>query len=110
MGSDREEGVMTEEEMDDYLQKCHAEWNDYLGSRFRFFDVHELLALPPPRWLVHGLLPEHSLSVLYGASGAGKSFVALDIAASVVSDSTGKADTYANGPSSMWPRKVVLES
>jgi hypothetical protein len=50
---------------------------------FRLLTVHELRELPPPQWLVQGLLQKQSLSVLYGPSGEGKSFVALDLAASI---------------------------
>jgi hypothetical protein len=38
---------------------------------------------PDPEWLVHGVLPDADLVVLFGASGSGKSFAALDLAASV---------------------------
>ena len=34
---------------------------------------------PAPRWIVKGLVPEGDLLVLFGETGAGKSFVALDI-------------------------------
>jgi archaellum biogenesis ATPase FlaH/DNA-binding MarR family transcriptional regulator len=40
----------------------------------------ELYTLPPIRWLIDGEIPDQSLMVLYGDSGAGKSFVALDYA------------------------------
>jgi hypothetical protein len=40
----------------------------------------EAIALAPPRWLVRDLIPEGALMVLYGPPGAGKSFLALDIA------------------------------
>ena len=39
----------------------------------------------PPTWIVKGLLTADSFCVIYGASGAGKSFFALDLAASVAS-------------------------
>lgn len=47
------------------------------------FNIHELLALKPPTWLVDGIIPENSLTALYGAPGHGKSFVALDLALSI---------------------------
>lgn len=50
---------------------------------FRLLTGEDLLALPDPSWLLDGLLPSAGLSVLYGASGTGKSFVALDWALSV---------------------------
>ena len=34
-------------------------------------------------WFIKGLLPRADLVVLYGASGSGKTFVALDIAAAI---------------------------
>ena len=37
----------------------------------------------PPQWLVKHVLPQAELVVLYGASGSGKSFLALDIAAAI---------------------------
>lgn len=46
-------------------------------------DVQGLLNLPPQRWLIDGILPEGDYSVLWGPSGQGKSFVALDWAASI---------------------------
>lgn len=36
-----------------------------------------------PTWLVKGVIPKAELIVLYGESGAGKSFVALDLAAAI---------------------------
>lgn len=39
----------------------------------------ELRALPPPVWLVHGLVPEKSLVVPYGPPKAGKTFVILSM-------------------------------
>jgi len=36
-----------------------------------------------PEWIVKGLLPIESLSMIYGESGCGKSFWALDLGASV---------------------------
>lgn len=41
---------------------------------------YSVLKLPKPEPLVPGLLDTNSLAVLYGASGSGKSFIALDIA------------------------------
>jgi len=52
-------------------------------ARFRLLSVSELLALPAPAWLLERYLPIGGLSVLYGAPGSGKSFVALAWALSV---------------------------
>jgi hypothetical protein len=43
----------------------------------------DLLYRPAPSWLVEGVLPEQGLFTLFGQSGVGKSFVALDLALSV---------------------------
>ena len=50
---------------------------------FDVYDVHYLRNMPPVEWLVDGLLTKHGFSVLYGPPGAGKSFLAIDIALSV---------------------------
>jgi hypothetical protein len=49
----------------------------------RVLDLDELAALPPPTWLIDGMVPRGGFAVLYGPSGAGKSFLALDWALSV---------------------------
>lgn len=40
----------------------------------------DLLDLPNPEFLIHGVMERNSLSVLYGPPGTGKSFVGLDLA------------------------------
>jgi len=50
---------------------------------FDVYDVHYLRNMPPVEWLVDGLLTKHGFSVLYGSPGAGKSFLAIDMALSV---------------------------
>lgn len=49
------------------------------APRFAVIPADEFIRRPPPRWIVKGLIPEADLVVLYGESGAGKSFIALDI-------------------------------
>ncbi len=41
--------------------------------------IEQLRALPPQRWLVKGLVPRSGMGVLYGESGAGKTFITLDL-------------------------------
>jgi len=48
-----------------------------------FHTCRELLRLPPQQWLVDQLIPEAAFTLLYGPSGEGKSFVALDWALSI---------------------------
>ncbi|MDP2374266.1 bifunctional DNA primase/polymerase [Reyranella sp.] len=60
----------------------------------RFLTLDELLELPPPQWLVRGLVPLESVGVLYGPSGSLKSFLAFHLAACCT---TGQ-DAFAGRP------------
>jgi hypothetical protein len=44
-----------------------------------------LLQPAPPSWLIKGWLPDSGLAMLFGPSGAGKTFAALSMAASIAS-------------------------
>jgi hypothetical protein len=55
-------------------------------SRFKFLSDVQVENLPPIEWLVEGVIPARSLSILYGAPGEGKTFVALDLAFCVATD------------------------
>lgn len=50
---------------------------------FRLADFDELLNAKPISWQVKHLLPRASLAMIYGASGAGKSFAAIDLALAI---------------------------
>lgn len=52
------------------------------SNPFRQFLYHitELNTLAPVKWLIPGEIPERGIVILYGASGVGKSFVAVDYA------------------------------
>lgn len=52
-------------------------------GRFGPVPIYDLTLAPPMEWLIKGVLPKGELAVLFGASGSGKTFVALDIAFSV---------------------------
>lgn len=47
----------------------------------------DLAKLPPIEWIVKGEIPERGVTVLFGASGAGKSFLALDYALTIAQSS-----------------------
>jgi phage/plasmid primase-like uncharacterized protein len=51
--------------------------------RYKLRTAAELAALPPLVWLVRGVLPAEGLAALFGASGSGKTFLALDLAAAI---------------------------
>jgi predicted ribonuclease YlaK len=49
-------------------------------SKFRLLTVKELLQEPRARWLINKLFEIAAFVVLYGRSGEGKTFLALDLA------------------------------
>lgn len=51
--------------------------------RYRLMRADEVVNAPPLHWLVRGVLPADGLAALFGASGSGKSFLALDLSAAV---------------------------
>jgi predicted ATP-dependent serine protease len=50
---------------------------------FPMFTLKQLREMPPLAWLVEGTILEESVVILYGPSGVGKTFVALDLALSI---------------------------
>lgn len=54
------------------------------APRLRFLKVDELLDQPAPAWRVLRIIPARGLVVIWGASGSGKTFAALDIAGAIV--------------------------
>ena len=57
------------------------------GRSSKLCSAADLFDMPSPAWLVESVMPEDAEVVLFGKSGAGKSFVMLDMALCVV---TGK--------------------
>ena len=55
--------------------------------RYRILTASDVREMPPLSWLVRGVLPSNGLACVFGASGAGKSFVTLDLCAAVGSGS-----------------------
>lgn len=56
--------------------------SDYAG-RYKVESAASFSRRPSPPWLIKDLVPQADLVVLFGASGAGKSFVALDMGAAI---------------------------
>lgn len=52
-------------------------------SRFAVLPASKFMQQPPPTWFIKDVLPCAPLVVLYGESGAGKSFIALDMVAAI---------------------------
>ncbi|WP_080003499.1 AAA family ATPase [Burkholderia pseudomallei] len=55
--------------------------------RYRLQSADDLLNAPPLRWLVRGVLPATGFAAVYGPSGSGKSFLALDLCAAIAGGS-----------------------
>lgn len=53
---------------------------DDTSSVYELLSIEEAMTQPPVQWLVEGYIPQSSFSMIYGQPGAGKSFLALDIA------------------------------
>lgn len=49
-------------------------------NTLRLLSIEELEALPPPEWLIDGLVPAKSLVMPYGPPKKGKTFIALSMA------------------------------
>ena len=52
-------------------------------ERFLVRSAEEFGSGPPVDWVVRGVLPRAELAVVYGESGSGKSFLALDLCAAI---------------------------
>ena len=61
----------------------HADNELLAEQRYKFLDREALLALPKLRWRVKHILPTRGVAAIYGPSGSGKSFLALDLATSI---------------------------
>lgn len=52
-------------------------------NKYKLLTGYDLRALPPVKWRLKGILPYEGLAAVYGPSGSGKSFLALDQAAAI---------------------------
>lgn len=53
------------------------------AARFAVQPAHTFAQGKPPSWMIKGFLPRAELAVLFGESGSGKSFLALDVAVDI---------------------------
>lgn len=63
---------------------------------FTFQSAVDLLLMPPAEWRVESVLPTSGLAVIFGASGAGKSFLWFDLVAAIAEG--GKWFGYSTKP------------
>ena len=55
------------------------------AMRYKLLSGANLYNAVPMKWMVRGVLPAEGLAALYGASGSGKSFLALDMGCAIAS-------------------------
>jgi putative DNA primase/helicase len=67
-------------------------------GKFALHTIGELMAMPSPDWLIEGMVEAGALAILYGPSGSGKSFAALDWALSVATGSDWQGRKVKKGP------------
>lgn len=69
------------------------------NSEFQFISVGELIERPVNvQYLVDELLEESSVGSLFGATGTFKSFIAIDIAASIATNTPWRGKSVSSGP------------
>lgn len=56
--------------------------DDYEG-KFPIYDARNMALRPPPEWLIEDVIPKADVMVLFGASGSGKSFAALEMGGAI---------------------------
>lgn len=62
------------------VAKADQTVKDAAPKRSRFLSIDEIMDMPPPEWLVKGLIPKGGVGLLVGQSQAYKSFLALHAA------------------------------
>lgn len=88
LGVPLDAGPASAEEFDALADELEPQAGDRATSeakpnRFEVLSSAEFTSRPAPSWIVKGVLPRAELVVLFGESGSGKSFIALDIAAAI---------------------------
>jgi hypothetical protein len=99
----RRGAIATPDEFEDCTQAPDGPdpWADLEREKLRRYEpvhVADVANRPPPTWLVDKLLPEGEIAMIYGPSGVGKSFVALDLAFCVALGEQWMDRTVRQGP------------
>lgn len=71
---------------------------DEVAEQVRLLSLEALRKLPPPEWLIDGVLTKQGLAVMYGAPGSCKSFMAIDMALAVAAGRRWHGHKVAQGP------------
>ena len=75
--------VMSVARVEAQVERLIADRPAKSAGRFGPVPIYDLSQLAPGEWLVKNVLPAGQLYSIYGASGSGKTFVALDLAFSI---------------------------
>ena len=70
-------------DVDDFEDISDTPRPDNAPPRFSVVPAHLFASGEPPTWLVKGVLPQAGLAVMFGDSGSGKTFFALDMVMSI---------------------------
>lgn len=77
-----------------------------ITTAYKLLGRAEIMALPSTSWRVKHLLPETGIAALYGPSGSGKSFLAIDVAMAIANG----ADWFGHRTSSCSVTYIMLEA
>src|SRR4051794_31631576 len=66
-------------------------------SREFAFTRADLLKVTPPDWLIEGIIEKNTLAAVFGDPGAGKSFLALSMAAAIATGTAWHGHKCASG-------------
>lgn len=69
---------------DELAQKEYIKITEPAPTAFKLSRYGDM-TMEPPKWLIKGILEDNSLGVIFGASGHGKSYLVLDMAACIAS-------------------------
>ena len=87
IGSLRREAVATPDEFPDVHPAPPIDvWEEAAKERrgrFELIHASKIADRDPPEWIVEQLVPQADFAMMFGNSGAGKSFLALDLALSI---------------------------
>ena len=67
-------------------------------ERYKMMRRDAVFAMPPVEFLVDGLITDTGFTMMYGAPGTGKSFIAIDIALSVAHGQAWQGQGVKQGP------------
>ncbi|MFM2006241.1 MAG: hypothetical protein RLZZ09_1896 [Pseudomonadota bacterium] len=74
---------LVEEELEKLPRVDGVRTPEDFSGKFPIYSAGDPILHQPCEWHIKGVIPKADLIVLYGASGSGKSFVALDMAAAI---------------------------